>query len=74
MSNWHNAEWVPVEAGDPPKDGTYLCVWHCGSISPYRTIMIGHYRKGRWNKADWNYVTHWLIPPQLPEEVRDERN
>ncbi len=72
MNSKHEAEWVPVEIRQPFKDGTYLCVWQCGSSIPYKAIRVGHYRKGRWNKVDWNYITHWLIPPSLPEEVNDE--
>ncbi len=51
--------WISVEDRLPEEDGIYDCLWHCGSMSPYTREEPCWFRKGRFSRRDWNYVTHW---------------
>lgn len=51
--------YISVEENLPDKDGVYDTIMHCGSMSVYFRKTENMFRKGRFQKFDWDYVVYW---------------
>lgn len=51
--------YISVEKELPMKDGMYDVIMHCGSMSIYFQKAQQFFRKGKFQRHDWNYVIYW---------------
>ena len=58
-------EWIPVTERLPEKGGAYLVF-----SSKSKTVFTAHYWLGdRWaNRANGQFITHWMEMPMPPKE------
>lgn len=59
--------WIKVSDALPKEDGMYNVIMHCGSISPKLKSTFCVFRKGKFPRLDWDYVTHWMPKPDPPK-------
>jgi hypothetical protein len=50
---------IDVDTKLPTVDGTYTTVMHCGSMSPYYVVRDIRFKRGMFNRMDWDYVVMW---------------
>ena len=61
LSDIDTSEYSSIDNIMPLKSGTYKCVLHGGSMSPYYYEAEMRYSSGHrgFNRRDWDYVIMW---------------
>ena len=69
MSEIEEMKWIKCSEQMPPMDSEGFSPVVL-AVGPNKRVTLNYLFKGKWG-IEMN-VTHWMLPPQLPEEYQDD--
>ncbi len=52
-------DYTHIDDNLPQEDGTYDCIFRCGSMSISYKKMPAKFRRGQFTRWDWDHVIMW---------------